>query len=165
MTGTMTDAGVRGALPRPAPDAIEIRCPTIETAQAIREDHGAFCHLDEQDRRFRTVWLYEDTPEFWVAKIRERVEHDRRTDPKVGQQTLTDGERIQLQQRDGWNFGTKGFHAQACKAIGEYYEVRDWVAHYDHELTVDEHWGVYQSVGGTDQTLREMRPSGRGGGA
>lgn len=163
MTGATTNVGVRGALSRPAPEAIEIRCPTIATAQGIREDYGPFCHLAEQDRRFRTVWLYEDTPEFWVAKIRDRVERDTDRDPRVGQSMISDHERFRLEQRDGWNWGTKGFHAQACKAIADHYDVRDWTAHYDQELTVDEHWDVYQSVGGTDQTLREMRPSGRGG--
>jgi len=163
MTGAATESAVRGALPRPGPDAVEIRCPAIETARSIREDYGAFCHLSEQDRRFRTVWLEADTPQFIVDRVRERVHQDRDTDPRVGQSTLTRSERNRLQQRDGWNFGTKGFHAQACKAIAEYFEVRDWTAHYDHELTVDEHWHVFESVTGQRQTLREMQTDTWGG--
>jgi hypothetical protein len=155
MTGATTER-VRGALSRPAPGAIEIRCPSIATARSIREDYGQFCHRAERDLRYRTVWLYEDTPEFWVSRIEDRVRHDRESEPSFGQSTLTLSERRRLRQRDGWNFGTKGFHAQACKAIAEYYEISDWTAHYDQELTVDEHKGVYRSVTGEEQTLRQM---------
>ena len=163
MSLAMHSSEVRGALPRPAPAAIEIRCPSIETARAIRESHGPFTHLDAQDRRFRTVWLYEDTPEFIVEQVRAKVDDDRDDEPAFGQSRLTWEERSRLDQREGWSFGTKGFHAWSCKAIAEYYGVRDWTAHYDHELTVDEHKDLYPAVTGEDQSMREMPRDWRGG--
>ena len=161
---SMSDTGVRGALPRPAPEAIEIRCPAMATAQHIREKYGPFCHYGERDLRYRTVWLYEDTPEFIVQTVREKVNQDRDDEPAFGQSSLTWSERRRLVQRDGWNFGTKGFHAQACKAIAEFYDVSDWTAHYDHTLTVDEHKDVYPAVAGDGQSMRELDRSRLGGG-
>lgn len=147
---------VRGAIPRPAPDAITIRCPAISTAREIRTRWGPFCHLDEQDRRYRTVWLEADTPMFIVDQVRHIVENDTDRTPRYGQLPLSDHERNRLQVREDWTFGTKGFHARACKAIADYYEVHDWTAHYDHTLIVDEHEDVYQSVTGESQTMREL---------
>lgn len=161
MTGvaTMQDhTGIRGALPRPGPEAIEIRCPSIETARSIREEFGPFTHLSEQDRRFRTVWLYEDTPQFYVDQIRQKVYQDTDDDPRPGQAPLTATEKRRI------NFSrTNTFHARSCKAIADYYDVRDWLAYYDHELSVDEHYEVYRSVVGEEQTLREMATESWGG--
>lgn len=156
--------GVSGALERPVPDAIEIRCPSIETARAIREKFGAFCHVDEQDLRYRTVWLYEDTPEFWVEAVRAKVDADRDDTPTYGQAALTFEERLRLDRRSGWNYGTKGFHARSCKAIAIHHGVDDWTAHYDQELTVDEHRDLYPAVVGDEQSLREMPRDWMGGG-
>ncbi|WP_435065978.1 hypothetical protein [Halobaculum sp. EA56] len=152
---------IRAAIPRPAPEAIEIRCPSIETARSIREDYGAFCHYDERDLRFRTVWLVEDTPEYYVERVRARVERDRQEDEqRFGQADLTDAERGRLQQRTDWTYGTHGFHARSCKAIAVGLDVDDWTAHYDHELTVDEHRDIYRAVsgrGGRNVTNRSQR--------
>lgn len=147
-------------IPRPTPDAIELRCPTIQTAQAIREQWGAFCHVDAQDLRFRTVWLRSDTPEFWRERIERKIVLDREPEAeKYGQAPLADHERARLGGRDGWNYGRKGFHARSCKAIANKLDVDDWIAYYDHTVSVDTHKDIYHQaagVAGDRQTMRRQ---------
>lgn len=53
---------------------------------------------------------------------------------KYGQAELTDDERNELEKRDGWTWGKKGFHAMSAKAILRGEGIDDWLAYYDHTL-------------------------------
>lgn len=75
---------------------------------------------------------------------------------------LTRGEKRRL------DFGrTTVVHARWCKAAAWKYSVRDWTAHYDHTLTVDEMLGIYSRMStdpgaGGGRTLRETSHAAAG---
>jgi hypothetical protein len=135
----------------------EIQCRTLAAAAQIREQ-WADCLAPSDDRRSTTVTVSGDALDRWVDEMGEiaRADWGQLTE-RHGQVDLTVGERERL------DFSrTNVPHARACKAIAVTHDVSDWLAHYDHSLTVDEHRDIYDATGGTaTRTMRQMPVGGR----
>lgn len=106
---------------------------------------------DEDDRR-RTRVVCERSMPFDVRELLEWREYRAMPDRRCGQVPLTTGERARL------DFArTNVFHARSAKAIASELGVSDWEAHYDHALTVDEHFDVYERA--REDVPRSVIPS------
>jgi hypothetical protein len=110
---------------------------------------------DEDDRR-RTRVVTERALPFDVRELLEWREYRAMPDRRCGQIPLTAGERSRLDFTR-----TNVFHARSAKAIAAELEVSDWQAHYDHQLTVDEHFDVYERA--REDVPRSAIPSFMGG--
>lgn len=90
-----------------------------------------------------SVWYCGDAPRQAREAIERLAYHSHQQEATgCGQTPLTRFERAQI------DFSrTNLFHARACKAIAAEFVVEDWLAHYDHTLTVCEHVKVYRREG------------------
>jgi hypothetical protein len=123
-----------------APESVA--CSTLAAADRIRCEYGD-CVIPRDDAREMTVWYCGDAPgraRRSIQRIAYRSQQRERAG--FGQTPLTRGERSRIAFER-----TNVFHARACKAIAIECGVEDWVAYYDHALTVDEHIELYQRVG------------------
>lgn len=103
-------------------------------ADSFREEHESYL-CSEDDRRLLTVAISSSAPE-WVledATIEAAAGRDERGS-RGGQVDLTDHERESI------DFSrTSVLHARSVKGIMLDRGVDDWLAYYDHTLSVDEH--------------------------
>lgn len=119
--------------------AESVECASLAAANRIRVEYGD-CVIPRDDEREKTVRYCGDAP----ACAREALEliayeshqEERR---KCGQIPLTPFERGKLDFTR-----TNVFHARSCKALSGEFGVEDWIAHYDHTLTVSEHVEIYR---------------------
>ena len=140
-------------------------CPAFEfqrldLARAAREIAGAWLAEDDDRRRTR-VEVARSVPHD-VEQLLEWREYRAEPRRRAGQIELTEGEldRITLPRTPVG--GANVPHAMSCKAIAAVLEVSDWTSYYDRELTVDEHWDVYESA--REDVPRSMVPDFMGGG-
>ena len=99
----------------------------------------------EDDRRMTWIVATDETPRDVLEVLRWR-EYERGTGPQYGQMGLSAVEKAQI------DFDrTNTFHARSVKAIAVGNGVDDWIAKYDHSLTVDEHREMFENP-------EEMRP-------
>lgn len=120
--------------------------------------------LAREARRVASEWLADDDDARRTRVVVERsIPHDVRDllewreyrampDRRCGQIPLTEGERSRLDFTR-----TNVFHARSCKAIADEMEVSDWLSYYDHTLTVDEHYDVYEHA--REDVPRSVIPS------
>lgn len=137
-----------------------VDCAALAAADRIRCEYGD-CVILCDDARSTTVWYCGDAPRRARRSI-ERIayESQQRTEQGFGQTPLTRFERGRIVFER-----TNVFHARACKAIAIEGGVEDWLAYYDHTLSVDEHIEIYRRVGtkpSEGPTLREISPRSRG---
>ena len=126
-------------------------------ADDAREEYEEYiCPVDD-DKREKTVFFVEDTPEH----VRDRVEAAAQTgraqrDSGAGQADLTDAEKERVGPFEGPNNYLK---AASVKALFRENGVSDWEAWYDPTLTVDEHRSSVlpkaQQAGGGDRIENE----------
>lgn len=123
-----------------APESVA--CSTLAAAERIRCEYGD-CVIPRDDARETTVWYCGDAPGHARRSI-ERIAYrsQQQAEHGFGQTPLTRFERGRIAFER-----TNVFHARACKAIAIECGVEDWVARYDHTLTVDEHIEIYQRTG------------------
>lgn len=131
-------------------------------ADRYREDHAEYICSMEDDKRQKTVYFVDDTPEWLIEQAEGEALAGQAEQEATGQKPLTDAERDRLNfSRDGNNVPK----ARAVKGIAQKHGVDDWLAYYDHTLTVDEHRSVMEQAaregGGarqdTEQAHRERR--------
>ena len=122
----------------------------LDLANAARDVASAWLAEDD-DRRLTRVVVDRSIPSD-VRELLEWREYRAMPDRRAGQVALTQFERSQLDFTR-----TNTFHARSCKGIAEELEVSDWLAHYDHTLTVDEHFDVYE--GAREDVPRHVIPS------
>lgn len=135
-----------------SPQSVE--CATLAAAGRIRHEYSDVV-IPRDAARSMTVCYCGDAPH----RARQHIEHiayhsQQRAASGFGQVPLTQFERSQI------DFSrTNVFHARACKAIAGEFLVEDWVARYDHTLTVCEHVEIYRRAGRSapsGPTLREL---------
>lgn len=127
-----------------------IVCDRKATADAIRAEWPDAL-VPEDDGRKMTVVVSGDALDEWINSMRLMADEDEVE--TFGQEPLTDSEKARL------DFGrTNVFHARSCKAIALAMGVEDWLARYDHRLTVDEHREVYRRAVArpSEMTMREF---------
>jgi hypothetical protein len=123
-----------------APESVA--CSTLAAAERIRCEYGD-CVIPRDDAREMTVWYCGDAPGSARRSIeRLAYESQQRAEACFGQTPLTRFERGRIAFER-----TNVFHARACKAIAIECGVEDWLAFYDHTLSVDEHIEIYQRCG------------------
>jgi len=128
----------------------------LDLATTARQIAGEW--LDESDdRRRTTVEIHRSVPAD-VKELLEWREYRAMPDRRCGQTPLAETERDRLDFTR-----TNVFHARSCKAIAEELSVGDWLSHYDHALTVDEHFDVYERA--REDVPRHVLPSFLTGGA
>jgi hypothetical protein len=130
------------------------RFDTREAANLMRDELPDGVETSKYDRRHKTVEVYADAlsekeRDTWET---ETLDDQRESDVKYGQADLTDDEKKRLKKRDGWTWGTHGFHARSAKAILTYHGVSDWLAKYDHTIEAREHLSLVPQ-----QTARIMQ--------
>lgn len=90
------------------------------------------------DRRLTEVWINESIPDD-VQDLLEWREYRATPDRRFGQSPLTEYERRRIDFTE-----TNTFHARSAKAIAQAMEVSNWISYYDKQLTVDEHYDIYE---------------------
>lgn len=106
--------------------------------------------VPEDDARRKRVTISGDVKDEWRWAMQRLGTVDE--PPSYGQRRLSDYERFRIDFTE-----TNVFHARSCKAIACGLDVDDWLAHYDTQLTVDEHHEVYERAAGEPETLRRMK--------
>jgi hypothetical protein len=134
-----------------------VECSSLAAANRIRAEYGD-CVVPCDDAREKTVRYCGDAP----APAQQALEciayeSHQQERKKSGQIPLTQFERSQI------DFSrTNVFHARACKALSGEFSVEDWLARYDHTLTVSEHVEIYRRAGRSPTaggpTMREVAP-------
>jgi hypothetical protein len=133
-----------------SPQAVE--CATLAAADRIRHEYGD-CVIPRDDAREATVSYCGEAPRQARESIERIAYHSHhRQSVCFGQTPLTRFERTQI------DFSrTNVFHARACKAIAAEFDVEDWIARYDHTLTVSEHVGIFERAGASIERGRTLR--------
>ncbi|WEL29813.1 hypothetical protein [Haloferax volcanii] len=134
------------------PPLVTITCRHKATADTIRQEWPDAVVDGVDDARRAAVTVSGDCLDRWIAEMVSEAASDYRDEEsRYGQASLTDFEKRCL------DFTRSNvFHARSVKAIAEGNGVGDWLAHYDPELTVDEHRDLLESVAGRGVTMREL---------
>jgi hypothetical protein len=137
-----------------------VKCSTLAAANRIRSKYGD-CVVPCDDAREKTVRYCGDAP-LPARQALELIAYEshREENRKCGQIPLTPFERGKLDFTR-----TNVFHARACKALSGEFGVEDWLARYDHTLTVSEHTEIYRRAAHSPTardgpTMREVACAG-----
>lgn len=109
-----------------------------ESANAVRDEIPDEHLAETDDRRTKTIELSPEATRATKTRVTGGAADSRaHLADQHGQADLTDAEKRRLDFTR-----TNVMHARSAKAILQGEGVDDWTAHYDPELTVDEHRGV-----------------------
>lgn len=125
---------------------------TKQAADEVRRRYGDCC-APEDDARETVVVMTDDALDAWIREAQRigREVDDRNTTEAIGHVELTEYERDAIDFTE-----TNVPHARACKAIALDASVGDWLAHYDHTLSVAEHRDLYQRG---ETSMRNLSPN------
>lgn len=146
-------------------ETLAVEFASRAAANHARVDLPEGAETGQYDRRHKTVEVYVGALSDSQREQFEAAAMDAsRGDVKYGQADLMDAEKRRLKKRDGWTWGTHGFHARSAKAILQHHGVEDWYSHYDHTIEPQEHLDVVPQKG---KERDESQGSGvpRGGGS
>lgn len=141
------------------PESIEFR--TLADANRVRREFTDIVILRD-DARKKTVSICGDAPTSVRETIGRIAYHSfEQNNDNFGQTPLS-----RLERREIDFTRTNVFHARACKAISVEFVVDDWLALYDHTLTVSEHIDIYRRAGrpsarADGPTMRELAGGGQ----
>lgn len=125
--------------------AEKVQFGTLDAANQWRDDNDQ--HLHEADKRTtKTVSILPDAPESVIEDASTEATISTSQHKTYGQAKLSDRERDQLEDRDGWTWGQHGFQAMSAKALLQEEGGTPWIDYYDHTLEVDEHLSVVESA-------------------
>ena len=130
---------------------VRFECRTLADAARIRERYVDCC-VAADDGRSKTVIVSGDALDSWLREM-EQIANSK---PPMTYSQLplsrSESRRIDFSR-------TNTFHARSCKGIAAEHDVGDWLAYYDHTLTVDEHKEIYAHAGTNKResiSLRQM---------
>ncbi len=121
-----------------------------ESANAVRDEIPDEHLAESDDRRTKTIELSPEATRATRTRVTGEAADSRAyLADQHGQAELTDAEKRRLDFTR-----TNVMHARSAKAILQGEGVDDWTAHYDPELTVDEHRGVAERARRDDRGQR-----------
>lgn len=117
---------------------------TLDAANEFRDDHEGWIHGTD-NRSHKTVKVDPDAPDDVLDDAGMGSLVSSQTGKKYGQMNLTDHERSELEDRDGWKWGSHGFHAMSSKAVLVEEGGTPWLDYYSMDLEPIEHVSVTES--------------------
>ena len=121
-----------------------------ESANAVRDEIPDEQLAETDDRRTKTIELSPEATRATRTRVTgEAADSRAHLADQHGQSELTDSEKSRLDFTR-----TNVMHARSAKAILQGEGVDDWTAHYDPELTVDEHRDVAKRARHDDRGQR-----------